>query len=256
MIVGIFALIAAIFALAEALAPNGGKIMWVAVAVLTLVSALDNAHYASHSLVKQPSPFVGVELRRDPARREDPFYLRQMRQAIYGNTSASVIVLPEATFLAVSPLTNFFFVNEFKYLTDTNRVLIAGGIVLGPGEQYRNGFLLRGEQVGFVEQRVPVPVAMWKPFTNGGAPLRLSAPSTLNIHGVKTAVLVCYEMVIPWTAITALSEGPQELVGIANDDWTAEAPTVVTLQRTNLEGWARLAGIDSAFAANLPLETK
>jgi hypothetical protein len=224
--------------------------------LLAVSSSLLNIAYPHKVRGTARAPFAGVDLRRSPLLRESPEYQRQIRAAIYAYPQVPVIVLPEATFPVASPFTDLFFQDEFNSLTRSGQVLIAGGVMPGPGERYRSGFLLRGAQVGFFDERVPVPVAMWKPFTDSGAALRLLAPSTVDVQGVKTAVLVCYEMVIPWTAITALNEHPQELVGIANDDWTAGDPTIPTLQRTSLNGWARLAGIKSVFAANLPLEEK
>jgi apolipoprotein N-acyltransferase len=232
----------------------GRKVSTVAVILLAGASVIANVGYSHPRRDSQYPRFVGADLQRGQLRRESPEYQDQIKSAVYGFPHASVIVLPEATFLAVSPVTDFFFQDEFKALADTDRVLIAGATIAGPGDQYRNGFILRGAQVGFVDERVPVPVAMWKPFLDSGAPLHLMAPSTINVHGLKTAVLVCYEMVIPWTAATALAEHPDELVGIANDDWAAGAPIVPKLQRNTLRGWARLGGIDSVFAANVPLE--
>jgi len=46
-------------------------------------------------------------------------------------------------------------------------------------------------------QRIPVPIAMWKPHKpNDGVPLRLLGPGAKMIAGKRTAILICYEQLL------------------------------------------------------------
>jgi len=73
---------------------------------------------------------------------------------------------------------------------------------------YRNVAIIRGAESGMFMQRVPVPLSVWKPLSRGGAPLHMAGPSVMDIAGQRTAILICYEQVIPWTVLTAALARP------------------------------------------------
>jgi apolipoprotein N-acyltransferase len=108
---------------------------------------------------------------------------------------------------------------------------------------------MRGIQTGVFLQRVPVPVSVWKPFSHGGAPLHLAGPAVLDIAGQRAAVLICYEQVIPWTALTAALARPTVFVGMSNDYW-ATGTTIPQWQRLCLRSWSRLLGVPYLLAVN------
>jgi hypothetical protein len=169
------------------------------------------------------------------------------------SSSADVIVLPEGSVDNWSAVTEFQWADTFSDLQRKHHIVLIGATSLEGGRRYHNGFVIRGQQVDRFEQRVPAPLAMWVPFsTSVGAPLRLFAPGTVKVGKDRVGVLVCYEMTIPWPAIATLAEDPTRLVGLANDWWSASTPSVPRWQATALEGWARLAGIESTLAINLP----
>lgn len=171
-------------------------------------------------------------------------------------SGARVTVLPEGAQLNWSEVSEAEWQPTFDDLLAKRRVVLIGATRADEGQRFHNGILIAGAERAWHEQRIPVPVAMWRPFTNSGAPIHPWADGIMTIGGEKTGMLLCYEMAIPWPAILTLGHYPQHLVGMANDWWAASVPSVARWQRTNLEGWARLAGIDSTFAVNLPSEAK
>jgi predicted amidohydrolase len=114
---------------------------------------------------------------------------------------------------------------------------------------YRNAVIIRGAQTGIFLQRLPVPVAVWKPFALGGAPLQLTGPAVLDLAGQRAALLICYEQVIPWTVWTAALAGPTLLVGMSNDYWATGTP-IPRWQALCLHSWSRLFRVPYLLAVN------
>jgi predicted amidohydrolase len=114
---------------------------------------------------------------------------------------------------------------------------------------YRNAVIIRGAQTGIFLQRLPVPVAVWKPFARGGAPLRLTGPAVLDLAGQRAALLICYEQVIPWTVWTAALPRPTLMVGMSNDHWAIGTP-IPQWQALCLHAWSRLYGVPYLLAVN------
>lgn len=80
----------------------------------------------------------------------------------------------------------------------------ARSIPFSSGPPYRRGatrnvILVRGAESGVLDQRVPVPIGMWRPFAVGSVPMNLAGSATLVVAGQPAAVLICYEQFIPWT---------------------------------------------------------
>jgi hypothetical protein len=75
---------------------------------------------------------------------------------------------------------------------------LRAGPITGPARPYRNTIVIRGTQFGAFDQRVPVPIGMWKPLTDSGVPLNLLGTGTVQLAGRRAAVLICYEQLIVW----------------------------------------------------------
>ena len=167
-------------------------------------------------------------------------------------SKARYTVLPEAAAYEWSAISEVEWSPTLTTLGAQQRIALIGAYQSGEG-QFHNQAILRGSGVATqFEQRIPVPVAMWHPFRKGGFPLRLFAPGSITIGGERAGLLMCYEMLIPWPAITTLSERPTHLVGMANDWWAMNVPSIPRTQHACLMSWARLGSVESTWAANLP----
>ena len=115
---------------------------------------------------------------------------------------------------------------------------------------YDNAIVIRGAENAFLRQRIPVPIAMWKPFQQDGAHLHLFASGVISIRNQRAAVLICYEQLLAWPVIASLCKRPSVVVAVANDHWVA-GTVVAAYQRLATGVWCRLFGLPFLSATNL-----
>ena len=197
-------------------------------------------------------------------------------------STARVIVFPESVLPGWTPAADLFWADTIDALRSSGKVVVIGAIaptqtphsdydLAAPlaalhqtpavrrdsGEpsrqhaplRYTNGVVIRGASSGEFIQRVPVPIGMWRPFTNTGAPLRLSSPAVMRIGDQTVAVVICYEQLISWPTLTAFLDRPTIMVAVANQFWVA-GTAIPTVQRNTVRAWARLFHVPAVFASN------
>ena len=89
---------------------------------------------------------------------------------------------------------------------------------------------------------MPVPFSMWRPWVGEGALPAWFDPQTAMIDGRKTTFLICYEHLLIWPPLVALSTNPDVLVGMSND-WWARDTNIPAIQRSAMVAWARLFAV-------------
>jgi hypothetical protein len=114
---------------------------------------------------------------------------------------------------------------------------------------YKNELLIRGAATGNFSQRVPVPLGMWKPFTNTGVPLNLFGPGIITITGERVAPLICYEQLIAWPVLTSFLQQPSIMVAVSNNVWVS-GTAIVEVEATSMKSWAALFNVPIIFASN------
>ena len=126
--------------------------------------------------------------------------------------------------------------------------------ILGPmrsrlSERVDNTMLLVGAESATFNQRVPVPVGMWRPFSKVSVPLRLNAPGVLAIDHERAAVLICYEQMLTFPILASMLQHPTVIVGISNTFWVGQTP-VPRFQANALRAWAKLFRLPYFLAVN------
>jgi hypothetical protein len=183
------------------------------------------------------------------------YSVAQQIQAEAASSSAKVLVFPESIVRAWTDSTDLFWKRSIDTLRQTGKIILIGALIpeslphRWESYSYLNAVIVRGAQTGVFLQRIPVPVSVWKPLSRGGAPLHLAGPAVLDIAGQRAAILICYEQVIPWAALTAAVARPTVFVGMANDYW-ANGTTIPQWQRLCLRAWGRLFGVPYLLAVN------
>jgi hypothetical protein len=116
--------------------------------------------------------------------------------------------------------------------------------------RYLNVLLARGEEnAALYEERIPIPIAMWKPLGDGGVPLTPFARGTIRIHNQNAAVLICYEQILVWPFLSSALEHPTILLTTSNDYW-AKYTRIPAIQQSSAASWARLFHIPVLSATN------
>jgi predicted amidohydrolase len=205
------------------------------------------------------------------------------RRALASNER--VIVFPEAIVPSWTPATDSFWEDTINKLRSSGKTIIVGAKVIDAqpaspfsaddfalslatlqstpavphvsplsrvddATAYRNVLIVRGLENTMFDQRMPVPISMWRPFTTGGVQLHLRGPAILPVEGQRAAVLICYEQLLTWPILTSLIGKPTVIVAVANDYW-ARGTTIPDFQRSAVRAWARLMSIPYVSATNL-----
>jgi apolipoprotein N-acyltransferase len=116
-------------------------------------------------------------------------------------------------------------------------------------EPVENTLLVLGANSGTLYQRVPVPIGMWRPFSNVSVPLRLNGPGVIEIDHQRAAVLICYEEMLTFPILASMLQHPTAIIGISNSFWFDET-TIPAYQSAALRGWARLFRLPLFMAVN------
>jgi apolipoprotein N-acyltransferase len=116
-------------------------------------------------------------------------------------------------------------------------------------EPVDNTLLILGASSGKLYQRVPVPIGMWRPFSNISVPLRVNGPGVIEIGHQRAAVLICYEEVLTFPVLASMLQHPTVIIGISNSFWFNET-TIPAYQAAALRGWARLFRLPLFMAVN------
>jgi hypothetical protein len=116
-------------------------------------------------------------------------------------------------------------------------------------ERIDNTMILVGAESATFNQRVPVPVGMWRPFSKGSVPLHLTAPGVLVIDQQRAAVLICYEQMLTFPILASMLQHPTVIVGISNTFWV-DHTTIPRFQANALRAWAKLFRLPYFLAVN------
>jgi apolipoprotein N-acyltransferase len=164
---------------------------------------------------------------------------------------ARVIVFPETVVPKWNDATEAFWEPTLQTLAANGKTVILGTTVAVPTSPRRlNSVIIRGASAnGAFFQRVPVPISMWKPFSDSGFPLRLSGPGSIPVADERAGVMICYELLLTWPILSLSLEHPTILVGVANDYW-ASGTSIPAIQGVALSAWARLFWLPKLMAVN------
>ncbi len=201
-----------------------------------------------------PPSWAGVQTRYgDVFTYDDPLSMMEAVEREARLNPASVLVWPESTVGHWNQATELFWAHVIHDARVRGKTLIFGSTVAIPDPsrtRYRNVVLFKGrEEPSPVDQRTPVPVAMWQPASGGGVPLNPLSSPIREIAGQRAVFLICYEQLLAWSYFTLLFDPPNLLVGVANVYWV-EGSSIPAVQTACLRSWARLFDIPFIQAVN------
>ena len=236
-----------------------GRFPLVTAAAATILALLANSFYAPPTV---PRGWQAINTEFGGYGQPDPDFLaefdaHQQMQETIRQSNAPVLLFPEHVVTQWNEATEVFWYGSLKNLAKRHATLLIGvGLPRPqrpsstPGRPYYNALIARGQETANVYyQRIPVPVAMWKPFSADGVPLNLLGPGTISIHDQRAAVLICYEQLLIWPFLSSEFEHPTILITAANDYWAKRTP-IPKIQNASASSLARLFGLPMLSAVN------
>jgi hypothetical protein len=201
------------------------------------------AHVSQAKELKHP--WIGVDL----VSASDPSMIGDFEriQFVLDRAAAEpgkTVVFPEATVRSWTLTTFEFFAESLNSIRAHGTTVLLGVLVPEASDEsrtpaYRNAVLKIGSSIEIMDQRVPVPFGMWKPFGRGGVPLHAFGDGIVNSGAERSAVLICYEQLIAWPAVVSTFSSPSLAVGVSNSYWVGGTP-IPRLQIAYLKAWAKL----------------
>ena len=117
--------------------------------------------------------------------------------------------------------------------------------------QYTNKLVSIGENenVSLVD-RVPVPVAMWKPWTDEGVIAPWFQSGVGLVGTTRVAHLICYEQLLIWPVLISMGNSPDIILG-ASSVWWAKGTSIPAIQHEAMASWGRLFNKPVVSARNI-----
>lgn len=164
-----------------------------------------------------------------------------------------VVVLPETVLPRVHQGNDFaatMLADVSARLKAKGSAILVGAEVATPGQQLQNVLVTLGDAGGPLIQRVPVPIGMWRPWAAESIAAAPLASGVGQVASRKVAYSICYEQLLVFPLLVSMAQGPDLIVGAAND-WWARGTSIPTIQGQALDVWGRLFGVPVVRATNI-----
>lgn len=150
---------------------------------------------------------------------------------------AKVVVLPEGALGIWTQTTERLWRRELA----ARDVIVLGGATVVTTRGYDNVIVAITPSTAHTlyTQRMPVPISMWQPWTQGGARAGYFAQPLSEIAGMRAAPLICYEQLLVWPVLQSFLQSPDLLVAISNG-WWAGGSGIDDVQSVAVVAWAAL----------------
>lgn len=224
--------------------------------VVILLSSTVVTHDRSHSVARDPR-VVTIDTRFGDHGVNDPFHKsaqeqdRAIQEIAVAHPNA-IVLFPESTLPAWNPLADTRWQQTLNVLTRQHTAVLLGTTVPIPGTEASQNILLSqgfSEHLSYV-QRVPIPLGMWHlGDQHTGYPLMLKYPSGIRLWNHRAAVLVCYEQLLVWPALTSFLAQPESIFAPSNLYW-ATGTRIPAIQHLSAQDLADLWAIPLYEATN------
>ncbi len=161
-----------------------------------------------------------------------------------------VLILPE-TIVGQWREASLFLWDDLARLAEARSQTILFGAELPTQKGYKNAVIRLTSKGGepVYQQLMPVPVSMWRPWSDQGALPAWFTPQSTEIDGKRVTFLICYEQLLFWPPLVAMSTDPDVLIGMSND-WWARGGDIPAIQVSALKAWASLFDKSLIYAVN------
>nr|WP_280971481.1 nitrilase-related carbon-nitrogen hydrolase [Cupriavidus gilardii] len=159
------------------------------------------------------------------------------------------VVLPETVLGHYTKATARNLAETSAQLKARGSTLLVGAEAVQPDGSIRNILLAIGATEGALQQRVPVPIGMWHPWSEGSVSMNVLDRGVHTVGHRRVAPLICYEQLLVFPVLVSMAGGADTIVAVANLWWARET-SAPAIQRQTTSSWARLFGVPVVHATN------
>lgn len=231
---------------------NRSAIHLTAAVVLLLASFIVNVHYVQS---QPPSDWAAVNTAYG-AFPADLAGRYQRHQQLIGaareriDAGYKVIVFPEEVVGLWTAAGQYWWRDLAEYAKRRGTSILLGVDVRTKNKKYRDALVLLGAQEGQVFSRQPIPLGLWRPWSEEGAVADLWQWGTAELHGKKVAFSFCYEDLLLWPLAISMLDKPDVVVSLANYWFASEQMVQPDIQRRSVTLMATLFGVPLIRATN------
>ncbi|HHB93908.1 MAG TPA: hypothetical protein ENK88_02000, partial [Campylobacterales bacterium] len=134
---------------------------------------------------------------------------------------------------------------------DKDKTILAGAYIYNGVGGYDNVLVELNNTTSKIiyKQRVPVPISMWKPWSEQGAKAYPFQNPIVKYKQSRVGVFICYEQLLTYTYLHTMFYEPEYIIGISNL-WWVEDKSIGEIQRRSLELWGGLFGKKIYYSVN------
>ncbi|KWW32366.1 MULTISPECIES: hypothetical protein [Cupriavidus] len=177
-----------------------------------------------------------------------------LRGVISEMPANATLVLPETLIGRFDGVAQAMLAQAEEELTAKNSKVLVGAELPQDSGRYKNAVVVlgaKGHEDRAAIQGIPVPISMWKPWTNDGAEADLLARSnTITVNGLHVGVTVCYEQLLAYSLVRVMADKPDVIVAVSNV-WWARSTNIPQIQAQSVRAFARLFRVPVVSAKNI-----
>lgn len=236
---------------------------WRLIATLGLAAALANAG-AWHSDASTPNRWLGFDTafsKLSSAGTDQASQLlasigriEWLRRVIAEMPANVTLVLPETVLGRYDGVAQTMLSQAEAELVAKNSRVLVGAELPGDNARYKNAVVVLGAQQRddrAAIQGIPVPISMWKPWSDDGAHADLLArASTIMVDGSRVGVSICYEQLLAFSMLRLMADKPDVIAAVSNV-WWARSTNIPVIQFQSVHVFARLFNVPVIAAKNI-----
>lgn len=202
----------------------------------------------------QPDDWFGQNTSMGQYPEEDPSGGYERHQALKAMTKESIeagaklVLLPEGIAGEWSPVMGAIWSGVAQLAEERGATVLIGASTLEDGVRM-NSLVAIGADTLQTHARMPMPVSMWKPWSDEGYALNMVSSGLVTVQGREAATSICYEDLLAWPLAWSFVAGNPVAILSSGNNWFGNT-SASRIQRVSVELQARLYGVPLIRAVN------
>lgn len=185
---------------------------------------------------------------------EDVFEQRDRHKTLITMTNESIeagaklVLLPEGIAGTWSPVMGSIWSGVAQLAQERGATVLIGASTR-EGNTRMNSIVAIGADTFQTHARMPMPVSMWKPWSDESYASNMASSGLLMVQGREAATSICYEDMLVWPLVWSFAAGDPVAILSSGNNWFGNA-SASRIQRISVELQARLYGVPLIRAVN------